>query len=126
MELKIGQKYEIEVIKILKYGVIVKLDDGCTQFIHISNLCDKFISDISDILNVGDRRFATGVSGNKHPVELSLKHSSRNDKSNAQHHKSLDDMIADSNKAYADKTKSILRPTTPSKRRPASNKRRRK
>lgn len=126
MELKIGQKYEIEVIKILKYGVIVKLDDGCTQFIHISNLCDKFISDISDILNVGDRRLATGISGNKHPVELSLKRPSGRDKSNTQHHKSLDDMIADSNKAYADKTKSTLRPTTPSKRRPASNKRRRK
>lgn len=117
MELKIGQKYEIEVIKILKYGIIVKLDDESTQFIHISNLSDKFISDISDILNVGDRRLATGVSGNKYPVELSLKRSSRHNRSTIQDHKSLDEMIANSNEVYADKTKSMLYPITPGKRR---------
>lgn len=126
MELKIGQKYEIEVIKILKYGIIVKLDDESTQFIHISNLSDKFISDISDILNVGDRRLATGVSGNKYPVELSLKRSSRHNRSTIQDHKSLDDMIANSNEVYADKTKSMLYPITPGKRRRAPGKRRRK
>ena len=36
MKLTVGETYEVEVVKVLKYGAIVKMSDGSTQLLHIS------------------------------------------------------------------------------------------
>ena len=73
MKLTVGETYEVEVIKILKYGAIVKMSDGSTQLLHISNISEKFVRDVNDFLKVGDRIKVDCIEGKVKPEELSIK-----------------------------------------------------
>lgn len=73
MELIIGNDYKVVVTKIIQSGIIVELEDKSTQLIHISNLSDKFVSDINLMFAVGDVANATAIAGKVKPVELSIK-----------------------------------------------------
>lgn len=73
MELTIGSRYEVKVIGIKdKLGAVVELSDGSTCFIHISNISDKFVENVSHFVSVGDVLVARCIEGRAKPVELSL------------------------------------------------------
>ena len=74
MQLKLGEKYSVTVQKILQYGIIVSMEDGSTEFIHISKISDKYVSDIADFVSVGDTYQALACVGKKQDVELTLAH----------------------------------------------------
>ena len=74
MKLVEGNHYKCKVIKIIKIGAIVELEDHSTELIHLSKIANCFISDVGLFLKVGDELDALGVSGSKRPVELSIKH----------------------------------------------------
>lgn len=73
MKLTVGETYNVKVEKILSYGAIVKMEDGSTQLIHISNISEKFVRDVNDFVKVGDTIKADCIKGNVKPEELSIK-----------------------------------------------------
>lgn len=116
MELQLGQKYQVRVVKIMPRYVVVELEDKSTQIIHVSKIANCFVKDISDFVSVDTVYEAEAVEGTAHPVELSLKHldlkstapaikkefkQHRPTKQN--HTTNLDDMIARSNSDLNDK-----------------------
>lgn len=125
MDLKVGQAYDVTVVKILGFGAIVALEDGSTELIHISNISDRYVVDVSDFVQVDHTYSALCVEGKVKPAELSLKHlslkSNRPDSAECANPKSkrpavhksskvapkaatsLDDMIAASSREYEDK-----------------------
>ena len=73
MKLVVGQTYDAEVTKILSYGAIVKLSDGSTQLLHISNISDKFVRNVEDFVKVGDKIQVDCIAGKVKPEEVSIK-----------------------------------------------------
>lgn len=140
MDLKVGQTYDVTVVKILGFGAIVALEDGSTELIHISNISDKYIADVSDFVDVDHTYSAMCIEGKVKSEELSLKHLnlvSRSPRSNDAEYKqkgtrrksssadhksiksdstSLEDMIANSNSQFEDKVGRILRNDSTSSR----------
>lgn len=79
MELELGKKYNVKVIKLLDFGIVVKMLDEpeyCTELIHVSQISDKFVKNIESFVSVGNEYEAEAVSGNGKgkDVQLSLKH----------------------------------------------------
>lgn len=74
MNLSVDQIYKVKVIKIIKAGVIVELEDKSTQLIHISNIANNYIASIDAYVSVGDVFDAMAVPSTVKGVELSLKH----------------------------------------------------
>lgn len=79
MELELGKKYNVQVVKLLDFGIVVKMLDAhehCTELIHVSQISDKFVKHIESFVSVGDEYEAEAVSGNGKgkDVQLSLKH----------------------------------------------------
>lgn len=72
--IKVDVNYDVEVVKVLGYGMIVRMPDNSTELIHISNMSDKFVANVSDYAKVGDKFNALAVPGKQREVELSLKH----------------------------------------------------
>jgi S1 RNA binding domain protein len=125
MGLEIGKFVDVEVIRIIDKGAVVRLEDGHTELIHLSKVSNKFVRDVNDYLAVGDRLKAEVVKGTYKETELSIKYldlspkkkevnqkpieNSNTKKSYNQTKKesfpqmSLDDMIKNSNKQFDDK-----------------------
>lgn len=74
MNLSGGQKYKAQVVRIIKKGAIVQLEDDTTELIHLSNISNCFVSDVRQFLRPGDYVEALGIVGKARPVELSLRH----------------------------------------------------
>ncbi|MBI2033606.1 MAG: polyribonucleotide nucleotidyltransferase [Candidatus Liptonbacteria bacterium] len=53
-DFKVGEVIEGTVIKILDFGAIVDLGGGKDGMIHVSELKDGFVKNVSDVLKVGD------------------------------------------------------------------------
>lgn len=127
MGLEIGKFVDVEVIRIIDKGAVVRLEDGHTELIHLSKISNKFVRDVNDYLAVGDRLKAEVVKGTYKESELSIKYLDLSPKNkeektnekpveNAKPQKSydqakkgsfpqmsLDDMIKQSNKQFDDK-----------------------
>lgn len=54
MAAEIGSIHEGTVVKLLKYGAIVRLPDGTSGLVHISEIADAFVHDVSDYLHEND------------------------------------------------------------------------
>ena len=79
MRLHEGKTYECTAVDILKFGAVMMLPDGTTQFLHISQIADAFIKDIHDYITVGETYVVKAVKGSHHPIEISLKAVSEED-----------------------------------------------
>jgi S1 RNA binding domain protein len=66
MAVEVGSIVEGTVVKLLPYGVLVKLPDGVTGLVHISEIDDRYVRDVNEyfqindsvsvkVLNIGDR-----------------------------------------------------------------------
>ena len=73
MDFQIGNKYKVKVVKIIKVGAIVELEDGTTELIHLSNVSNQYVSRIDDFISVGDTYEATCQEGKTKPTELTLR-----------------------------------------------------
>lgn len=128
MGLEIGKFVDVEVIRIIDKGAVVRLEDGHTELIHLSKISNKFVRDVNDYLAVGDRLKAEVIKGTYKEAELSIKYLalSPNKKEEEKYNEkpfenvkpqksynqakkesfpqmSLDDMIKQSNKQFDDK-----------------------
>ena len=74
MAVEVGQIAQGTVVRLLNYGVLVKLEDGTTGLVHISEIDQNYVRDVNDYFQVGDsvgvKVLATGERGK---VELSVK-----------------------------------------------------
>lgn len=129
MGLEIGKFVDVEVIRIIDKGAVVRLEDGHTELIHLSKISNKFVRDVNDYLAVGDRLKAEVIKGTYKEAELSIKYLALSPKKEEEEEKynekpfenvkpqksynqakkesfpqmSLDDMIKQSNKHFDDK-----------------------
>lgn len=60
---------------ITEYGIFVKFDNYYSGLIHISEVSDKFVSDINSYVKMGDRIKVKilGVNSNNYHLKLSIK-----------------------------------------------------
>lgn len=74
MAVEVGQIVPGTVVRLLQYGVLVRLDDGTTGLVHISEIDQNYVRDVGDYFGVNDpvtvKVLATGDRGK---VELSVK-----------------------------------------------------
>lgn len=96
-------EYQVEVVRIVKSGAIVKLEDDSTELIHISNLSNRFVAKIEDIVNVGDKLTAYGKADKDKSFLTLVSLKPKFEKKV----KTLDDMISEVNKIHQDKMKDI-------------------
>ncbi|HEX6922946.1 MAG TPA: S1 domain-containing RNA-binding protein [Bacillales bacterium] len=54
MSTDIGSKLNGTVTGITRFGAFVKLPDGKTGLVHISEVDDRYVEDIKDVLKVGE------------------------------------------------------------------------
>lgn len=54
MPLSIGEILEGNVTKLLPYGAIVELSDDVTGLVHISEIAQSYVKEVSDYLHEGD------------------------------------------------------------------------
>ena len=54
MAIEVGQKVTGKVTGITNFGAFVDLGDNQTGLVHISEVSDKYVKDIHDVLTVGD------------------------------------------------------------------------
>ena len=54
MAVETGAILDGTVVKLLKYGVIVSLPDNLSGLIHISEIADQYVHDVSDFFREGD------------------------------------------------------------------------
>ena len=54
MSIAVGEIYEGVITGITKFGAFVKIDEKTTGLVHISEVADTYVKEISDFLQVGD------------------------------------------------------------------------
>lgn len=74
MAVESGQIAQGTVIRLLPYGVLVRLDEGTTGLVHISEIDQNYVRDVAEYVQVNDpvvvKVIATGEKGK---TELSIK-----------------------------------------------------
>lgn len=70
---QVGSVVEGVVESIQKYGAFVRLDNGLSGLVHISQMSMKRIKSPSEVVNVGDKISAKIISTEKGKISLSMK-----------------------------------------------------
>lgn len=79
-DLNLGDIVEAEITRITDFGAFVKINGRNSGLIHISQISDSFVKDVSKYLKVGDRVKARVIKlgpGNKIDLSLRLKEKGR-------------------------------------------------
>lgn len=72
MKYKKGDIVDAKIISIEKYGVFASLDEEYSGLIHISEITDKFVKDITDFLEIGDVIKVKVLDNSNKPNQLKL------------------------------------------------------
>ncbi|HMA58967.1 MAG TPA: polyribonucleotide nucleotidyltransferase [Halanaerobiales bacterium] len=73
-EVEVGEVYEGKVVKIMNFGAFVEILPGKEGLVHISNIADRHINEVSDVLSEGDEiRVKVIKIDNKDRINLSMK-----------------------------------------------------
>jgi polyribonucleotide nucleotidyltransferase len=72
-EIKVGEIVEGNIIKILDFGAIVDLGGGKDGMIHVSELKDGFVKNVTDVVKLGDFVRAKVIRAEDDRIGLSLK-----------------------------------------------------
>lgn len=70
---KLNDIVMVTVVGIKDYGIFVSLEDGHKGLIHISEISDKFISDINNFVRLNDKIYARIIGIDKERFSLSIK-----------------------------------------------------
>lgn len=72
---QVGSIVDGKVVKIKPFGAIVSLGDGAQGLVHISQISEKYVQDINDIVGVGDvvTVKVLAVDEENHKITLSMK-----------------------------------------------------
>ena len=71
----VGSIVKGEVTGIESYGIFVKIDDNTNGLIHISEIANKYISNITKYVNVGEKIYAKVIDydSDNNRLKLSIK-----------------------------------------------------
>lgn len=72
-QLAIGEVYSAEVIKLLQFGAIVKVENGATGLLHISNCTENKTKKIYELVKVGDKIEVECISIDEENMKVSFK-----------------------------------------------------
>ncbi|MFA5052848.1 MAG: polyribonucleotide nucleotidyltransferase [Parcubacteria group bacterium] len=72
-EFKVGEIVEGNVVRILDFGAIVDLSGGKDGMIHVSELKEGFVKNVTDVVNVGDFVRAKVIKVEEGKIGLSIK-----------------------------------------------------
>lgn len=74
MQIDIGSVYDGTVTGLTKFGAFVKLENGASGMVHISEVSNEYVNDIADHLSEGDKVKVKVLEINeKGKVSLSIK-----------------------------------------------------
>ena len=74
MSFEVGSLVEGRIVEIVKFGVFVKIKGGKTGLVHISQISNDFVREVSDYVTVGSDVVAKVISiDDKGRIQLSLK-----------------------------------------------------
>ena len=74
MQIDIGSVYDGTVTGLTKFGAFVKLENGVSGMVHISEVSNEYVNDISEHLSEGDKVKVKVLEINeKGKVSLSIK-----------------------------------------------------
>ncbi|MDP8012841.1 MAG: S1 RNA-binding domain-containing protein [Nanoarchaeota archaeon] len=80
-QIKVGNVYICKVKRLLQHGVIVDIDDtGKEGFIHISELSNRWVNDVKDVVKEGEQIVCKIVEQSPQMIELSAKRVNDNEK----------------------------------------------
>ena len=71
--LHIGEVYDAEVVKLLQFGAIVKVENGTTGLLHISNCTEDKTKKIYELVKVGDMVRVELISKDEESQKISFK-----------------------------------------------------
>ena len=75
MEVTVGAILDGKVTGITKFGAFVALPDGRSGLVHISNISSDYVSDVNDVLRVGQEvRVKVLNIDQQNRINLSIKH----------------------------------------------------
>ena len=75
MEVTVGAILEGKVTGITKFGAFVALPDGRSGLVHISNISNDYVTDVNDVLSVGQEvRVKVLNIDQQDRINLSIKH----------------------------------------------------
>ncbi len=72
MQIDIGSVHEGTVTGLTKFGAFVKLENGASGMVHISEVSNEYVSEISDCLAEGDKVKVIEIN-EKGKISLSIK-----------------------------------------------------
>ncbi len=74
MAVDTGTVVQGTVVRLLNYGVLVRLDDGSTGLVHISEIDQNYVRDVADYFQVNDPvNVKVLAAGERGKIELSVK-----------------------------------------------------
>lgn len=74
MAVESGQIVQGTVVRMLPYGVLVRLEDGTQGLVHISEIDQNYVRDVNDYFQINDPvTVKVLASGERGKVELSVK-----------------------------------------------------
>lgn len=74
MDYEVGSLVEGTVVDVVKFGAFIKIRGGKTGLVHISQISDKFVREVSEHIAVGAKVYAKIVSiDDRGRVQLSIK-----------------------------------------------------
>lgn len=83
-EIKIGTIVEGQIAHITEFGAFVKLSSGEEGLVHISEVANEYVSDITKYVTIGDKVQVKILSRNfKNKLELSIKKAKEPEKQTA-------------------------------------------
>ena len=53
MEITVGQKFKGKITGIKPFGAFVQLENGKSGLVHISELSDKFVTSVDEVVEIG-------------------------------------------------------------------------
>lgn len=109
--LKVGDKVDVEVIRLTPFGAFVKFENGLEGLVHISELSFKHISNPADVLSVRDKvkLKIINIDIKNHKIELSMKQLQAKDEEKAKGEKSKKSKTAGAgNKASINNLEKVL------------------
>ena len=74
MSVEVGQFVRGTVIRLLSYGVLVRLEDTSTGLVHISEIDNNFVRDVNEYFQINDEVVVKVLAqGDRGRLELSVK-----------------------------------------------------
>ena len=75
MEYHIGDVIKVKVSSIENYGIFVKVDETYNGLIHISEISEKFVTNVRNFAFPGEEIYAkiVDINENNHQIKLSIK-----------------------------------------------------